>query len=401
MTTSAGEGLGAERAGQELLDRERAPHALGPAAWTGVPGRANSGSAAGSRRARRQALAVGDASTSTISRSPAVTVAPIAAASAQMPSGNDAFSTLAPACPAPGRRRTAAPTRNPENARGRSPGRRRRRRAGQRCPRRAWRQGTSETVRVGSAPSPSNSSTARPSSAVLPGRRSCSSSATGSPSRSCPGTRSRSSTGTATRPWPRRVRPRPSASPTAWPSHHIDAIYVTSLRRTVQTAAPLAARLGLEPIVERDLREVHLGDWEGELYRQRVAEGHPIAMRMITEERWDVIPGAESADSLRERVGGALRRHRGRPRRSAGRRRGPRRRDRRDHGPGRRHPPGVRLPRLRQRLDLPRRVVRRPLDPAPLQRHQPPRAATSTARPDLDPEPQLPGSSSPTQPSPR
>ena len=34
--------------------------------------------------------------TSTISRSPAATIAPIAAASAQIPSGNDAFSTLPP-----------------------------------------------------------------------------------------------------------------------------------------------------------------------------------------------------------------------------------------------------------------------------------------------------------------
>ena len=54
---------------------------------------------------------------------------------------------------------------------------------------------------------------------------------------------------------------------------------MTTLRRTVQTAAPLAARLGIEPWVEPDLREVHLGEWEGEIYRQRVAEGHPLATR--------------------------------------------------------------------------------------------------------------------------
>ena len=68
-------------------------------------------------------------------------------------------------------------------------------------------------------------------------------------------------------------------------SHPIDAIYVTTLRRTAQTAAPLAAELGLTPAVEADLREVHLGEWEGELFRQRVAEGHPIAVRMSEEER--------------------------------------------------------------------------------------------------------------------
>ena len=88
--------------------------------------------------------------------------------------------------------------------------------------------------------------------------------------------------------------------------HTIDAIYVTTLRRTVQTAAPLAARLGMEPRVEPDLREVHLGEWEGEVYRQRVAEGHPIAAQMLIEQRWDVIPGAESAASLRGRTSAAL-----------------------------------------------------------------------------------------------
>ncbi len=88
----------------------------------------------------------------------------------------------------------------------------------------------------------------------------------------------------------------------------IDAIYVTSLRRTVQTAAPLAARLGLTPRVEPDLREVYLGEWEAGLYRKMVADNHPVAERMWAEERWDVIPGAEPAEAFAARVGGAIRR---------------------------------------------------------------------------------------------
>lgn len=82
----------------------------------------------------------------------------------------------------------------------------------------------------------------------------------------------------------------------------ISAIYVTPLQRTAETAAPLARRLGIEPRVESDLREVHLGEWEGGVYRARIKEGHPIAQRLFTEERWDVIPGAESTDAFRDRL---------------------------------------------------------------------------------------------------
>lgn len=82
----------------------------------------------------------------------------------------------------------------------------------------------------------------------------------------------------------------------------IDAIYVTTLQRTHQTAAPLAKRLGLTPMVEPRLREVHLGDWEGGEFRKRVADQDPIALEMLTQGRWDVIPGAEPGDDFARRV---------------------------------------------------------------------------------------------------
>lgn len=86
----------------------------------------------------------------------------------------------------------------------------------------------------------------------------------------------------------------------------VDAIYVSKLRRTTQTAAALADALGLTPVVDPDLHEVFLGDWEGGAFRKRVAEGDPIAGRMITEERWDVIPNAEPADAFAQRVRRAI-----------------------------------------------------------------------------------------------
>jgi 2,3-bisphosphoglycerate-dependent phosphoglycerate mutase len=82
----------------------------------------------------------------------------------------------------------------------------------------------------------------------------------------------------------------------------ISAIYVTTMQRTHQTAAPLAAALGLTPLVEADLREVHLGEWEGGEYRRRMAEWGPIAQQVFAEGRWDAIPGAESTEALAARI---------------------------------------------------------------------------------------------------
>jgi probable phosphoglycerate mutase len=82
----------------------------------------------------------------------------------------------------------------------------------------------------------------------------------------------------------------------------ISAIYVSSLQRTAQTAAPLARRTGLTPVVEPDLREVFLGEWEGGIYRVRAAENHPDWQLVQAEQTWDVIPGAEKAVDLAARV---------------------------------------------------------------------------------------------------
>ncbi|MGI9643692.1 MAG: histidine phosphatase family protein [Ilumatobacteraceae bacterium] len=82
----------------------------------------------------------------------------------------------------------------------------------------------------------------------------------------------------------------------------IAAVYVTTLQRTHQTAAPLLARLGQEAVVEPDLREVFLGDWEGGEFRRRIHEGDPTALRMYEEQRWDVIPGGEPQADFAARV---------------------------------------------------------------------------------------------------
>jgi 2,3-bisphosphoglycerate-dependent phosphoglycerate mutase len=79
------------------------------------------------------------------------------------------------------------------------------------------------------------------------------------------------------------------------------AIFVTPLRRTQETARPLAQRLGVKPVILPELREIYLGDWEGQL-NHRATSGDSLTRKVFDAERWDVIPNAEPMEDFSARV---------------------------------------------------------------------------------------------------
>ena len=78
----------------------------------------------------------------------------------------------------------------------------------------------------------------------------------------------------------------------------VDEVFVSGLARTVQTAEPFGRPTTEVP----ELREVFLGEWEAGEFRMRIANGDPTALRVITEQSWDVIPGAETMEAFSARV---------------------------------------------------------------------------------------------------
>ena len=90
-------------------------------------------------------------------------------------------------------------------------------------------------------------------------------------------------------------------------SHPIDAIYVTTLRRTVADGG--AARRHARPRPDRRARPARgpprrVG---GRALPQAHGRGPSRSpSQVLSEQRWDAIPGAESAESIRTRVRGAL-----------------------------------------------------------------------------------------------
>lgn len=83
------------------------------------------------------------------------------------------------------------------------------------------------------------------------------------------------------------------------------ALYASPLSRARDTARPIAAKLGLVPRLEPDLREYHLGGWEGISYATLASE-HRLFERMQAEPDWQP-GGGESARQVAERLARALR----------------------------------------------------------------------------------------------
>jgi 2,3-bisphosphoglycerate-dependent phosphoglycerate mutase len=82
----------------------------------------------------------------------------------------------------------------------------------------------------------------------------------------------------------------------------VGALFVTPLRRTSETATPIGEHHDVEPVVLSSLGEIFLGEWEGHGIHQRGTSGDPEFIRMMREQRWELIPGAEHGEAFSERV---------------------------------------------------------------------------------------------------
>jgi broad specificity phosphatase PhoE len=88
----------------------------------------------------------------------------------------------------------------------------------------------------------------------------------------------------------------------------LDAVYVSPMRRVLQTAAPLLQRQGMQPVVLPDLREVDFGDWTGFRWDEIQERFGIHAFDWLETLEKAAIPNGESAQQLLGRVRPCLQR---------------------------------------------------------------------------------------------
>ncbi|MFY9579907.1 MAG: histidine phosphatase family protein [Gaiellaceae bacterium] len=101
-----------------------------------------------------------------------------------------------------------------------------------------------------------------------------------------------------------RGREQARALADAVAGERIEAIYASDLRRAHETAQIVAARKGLDVVVDPDLRERDVGEWSG-LTLSEIEDRFPDELRSFREEGASI---GESREALSERVVAAVRR---------------------------------------------------------------------------------------------
>jgi len=97
-----------------------------------------------------------------------------------------------------------------------------------------------------------------------------------------------------------RGRAEAEAAAARLASADIAAIYASPLQRAQETAAIVAARLGLDPATHDDLNEVDFGDWTGSTFAAiRETEHYPA---WANRRSLAVIPGGETMRNVQRRI---------------------------------------------------------------------------------------------------
>lgn len=90
------------------------------------------------------------------------------------------------------------------------------------------------------------------------------------------------------------------------PSNSCEAIFCSSLIRTWQTAEPYQHKIQLEPVKDRNLDEMHFGDYEGVKYEQAANDLSDLQKAWESGETSVKIPGGESPEEVFTRADEAV-----------------------------------------------------------------------------------------------
>jgi broad specificity phosphatase PhoE len=81
-----------------------------------------------------------------------------------------------------------------------------------------------------------------------------------------------------------------------------DAVYVSPMKRTIATAAPLCQAIGQKMELREGLKEIRYGKWEGQTAAFVKATYGDDYMRWLTEPAWNPPTGGETAMQIASRA---------------------------------------------------------------------------------------------------